>query len=528
MDIKMLNHVKDTLPMVNKEAVDGRIFNTVEANESYVHECMTNLFSSFENGLRYCGWKRCTPEEQWRETVRQPRGRFQKGKHQFDLSKSNVYLCKYLFTYNGEPLTPRYLFLPDPQPGNLIHLMGTQYKIIPVIAGVVFNIEKGNIYLPTPLCKFGFWRFKTTCLKGNKTIYEDAVCSYLLNQAKKYRPNENTLVPCLLHYILAKHGLKETLAMFKIPEYQVGFNELDELDDNWVVYKSRQLHHKRGMYQLAETRIAIPKQYTGGITDTVISTIIYILDSCPESTVDVADFEKPNYWNYCLRKFIFKYPNDAKNVNKAKKHLGSIEADFDISARLTLNRQKVNVQTIYQLFHYLITRYNDTLIHHDVGSMYGLEITTTKYLMQSIVESLGNFRYRLKQIPPHLLSAQKINETMSMFINKDKIFNTALHGELNPVSIASDCVPFSSVMNLIPHSRAAASGRSSKGSTLVVEQDKLLHPSQLTVASSLVVTKSDIMGRNNINPFVHIEGGITRVNPGLKDDIKQIERLLKR
>ena len=243
------------MPKMNKRIVEGLAVSQLNDVENYVHDVFRCAAESFPEGMKYLGGRRCTPLEQFREITRalNPTCRF-------DLLRSDVYLMKYSFSFNGVELSPRYIFLPFVSDGGLIHLRGTQYKITPVLGGKVFNIEKGNIYMPTPRLRMGFNKTPTTCILNGRILNTSSVTSRLHNMKT---PERSVLQPILLHYMLAEYGLYTTMKDFFKVDIKFGKGELDKLDPaEWMVYRSRQLPiitRKIETNEVTELRIAIHK-----------------------------------------------------------------------------------------------------------------------------------------------------------------------------------------------------------------------------------------------------------------------------
>ena len=525
MDLKLLALVDKQMPRMNKDIINGLAVIQVKEGESYINNIFRCAAESFPPGLKFVDGRRCSPLEQYKELTR-----ILKPSRSFDMTKSDVYMMKYTFTFNGVDLKPRYILLPFVSDGNLFHLKGTLYNITPVIGGKVFNIERGNIFMPTPRIRMGFSQEPIACILNNRVIHSAAVLSKLHNMVKTER---SELSPMLLHYILAEFGLTETLLKFFNVTIRLGESELDQLDDDWMIYRSRQmpLVNKLNSYSpVSELRITIPATQHYPLLDEVINTVFYIVDHAVESTSNIEDLNTPMLWLLLLDKFIFKNStSEKKQYTRMSDHLLSTKMTMDIVTRRILLTEHINCETIFDFFRYIILNYQDIVIHYDVGTMYNKELTTVKHLMYDVVYNIFMAMHKLKELPDNLLTAAKIDTVLMMVMKHNKIFTTMGHGELAPASIATDCKMHNATCNMINHNKANSVGGGKYSKRVIPDQAQLLHPSQTEVGTFQWITSAEPLGRGKLNPFLHFnEKTYIAPRPEHQEDIESLRLLLRK
>lgn len=524
IDLNLITAANKTLPKMNQEVLGGLSTSHLESVEQYLNDVWRCASTSFPKGLEYLGSKRCTPLEQFREITR-PLNPNKK----FDLLRSDVYLVKHEFRFKGVKLRPFYSFLPFVNEGGLIFLKGTQYRITTVIGGKVFNIERDNIYMPTPRIRMGFMQFTSACFMNERIIHGSVAYSHLHWGLKK--TERSNLFPTLLHYILSEHGLEDTLKIYFNLDIKVGETELDDLDfEEWVVFKSRQLPITTRFNSTAEVtniRIAIPKKQYNSLLDNVFCTLFYIIDNSVETTRNISDLNNPKLWLYLLDKFIFKVTKaEKKQFEKMVDHLESIKMIMDPITERILKTSNIKCKTTFDLFKYIILNYQDIIIHNDAGSMYHKELSTTKHLMYHVVYNIFSVMYGLQTLPENLLTNEKITSVILKLISKDKIFTVLGHGELVPASIATDCIAYSSC-NVISHSKAISTGGNQRSKSNTTDPNKLLHPSQVEVCSFQWNTKREPTGRGKLSPFIKFgENNYIVPNNEIKPLIENLTDLL--
>jgi len=524
IDTKLLSLVSSKMPQINKKAMEGIAMSQLSEVEEYIHNTFRCAAESFPPGLKYIGGRRCTPLEQYREIIRPL-----KPKKAFEMLRSDVYLMKYLFTFNGIELRPFYIFLPFVSDGGIMFLKGTQYKVTPVLGGKVFNIEHNNIYMPTPRMRMGFSQYTVSCILNDKIVHSNCVASYLYNMNKVDR---SVLYPTLMHYILAKYGLQTALLKLFNVHITVGKYELDKLSQQgYKVYRSRQIPYRKVIsYEPSEVRIAIPENEYYPLLDNIISTVFYIIDNCTDATNEIEELENPKLWLRLLDRFIFKdQGTEKKRFEKMEEHLQNTENTYDPVTRRTLMSDSILCNDIFELFRYICLNYQDIVIHHDVGTMYYKELTTTKHLLFNVVYNIFIAMYELQKLPENLLTVEKISKVLIDNLRKDKIFSTLGHGELTSTGIATDCKYFGATGNMISHSKATAVAGSKRSKKTTNDPGLLLHESQVEVATYAWITNRCPHGRSKINPFINFgEKFQILPSPQLEHTLTGLRELLRK
>jgi hypothetical protein len=526
MDVELLNLISNSMPQMNKSILNGLSVEHVKEAENYIRDVFRCASESFPPGLKFLEGRRCTPLEQFKEITRPP-----KPSRTFEMPRSDVYLMKYSFSLRGIELRPQYIYLPFLSDGGLMFLKGAQYRVTPVIGGKIFNIERGCIFMPIPRARLGFRQYGVTCIVNNEIIHSICVASYLYNSLRK--TERSKLYPTLVHYVLAEYGLQNTIKLMFNFTAKVGEKELDDLRDNWSVYRSRQLpvSGRRTINDpVTEIRIAIPTNKRTPLVDSVMASIFYIIDNCVESTSIVEDLNNPKLWLQLLDKFIFKQSTTNKlQIEKMEEHMLSVRQMFDPITKNILLRDNIYCNNIFELFRYVCLNYQDIIIHHDVGTMYYNELSTLKYLMYNVVRNIFVATYLLQKLPEKLLTVEKVESILRGISINDKIFTVLGHGELTTVSIATDCKPYSATCNVISYNKAIAVGGSKHSGKERTDPALALHPSQAEVGTYQWITNKSPTGRDKLNPFVHfLERNYITDRPELAQDISSLRELLKR
>ena len=523
IDLDVFNAIESDLPVMNKDICGGLASKHLTESADYINEIWKTVAVDFPEGMKYEGCSMTNPYEEYAEIIRPSKPR-----HQFEITKSNVYMMKYKFSYNGVPIKNRFIQLLYSE-DDLTKINGSLYKITPVLSGRVFNIERDKIFVPTP-------RARNVCFL--KDIY-----SYLLNGCERYsdiiysqqyqmlEASRSRYRPTLVHYMLCEHGLTKALKKYFNLDVIYGAGDMDEycMSDEWSVFESKKLPIKgmrnvtvRNNIKIIIRTNTILKSHHG-----VICAIIYIIDHCAETCID-SDLDDPELWLFILPKFLFKKPEQTKLLHTTMiSHLGWVKSSMDNVMKRTLLASGIDCDSVFDLFSYMLLNFDDMLIHNDIGSMNDKELNVVKHVLYDVVYMIFTLMFRLRKLNGSNVNSKIIDSTIDRCFMSNRIKVTRGHGELMPVSIASDCKMFSATCNLITHAKAAEGGKGGKRRSASNEDNTRLHQSQTEVASFLWITKTDPTGRSKLNPFAYInEMGIFTQRPGNEDSVNRFIDLI--
>ena len=140
---QLFKHIESQIPKFNEALVGGLVSKQMQFCEQYVDRIFHCAAPNFPAGLRYLRCERCTPQETL-QVITAKRG----NRQSYELSRSDIYMVKCIFEFNGEELKPRYLYLPYVNDAGLIHLRGSVFAISPVLADHAVSTGVDSIFIP--------------------------------------------------------------------------------------------------------------------------------------------------------------------------------------------------------------------------------------------------------------------------------------------------------------------------------------------------------------------------------------------
>lgn len=549
MDNFLFGEIEKTRPKFNERICRGLAVEHLKESMAYVAGVMKCASKSFPKGLVFEDVVRCTPREEYAELTRK-----RYSKHQIELAKSDVYMVKFLFSYDDgtgrRQLPPKFMFLPFVGPGGSIRIKGTRYFVSPVIADKAVSIEDSGLFIPLTRAKLNFERGNHNFIINGRIQNHGAVVTSRIynNKDKAKGPNAVRCETSIAHYMFAKFGLTETFSKFCGVDIIVGGTEItNELysDDKWKIFSS--LHSFNGtrpkaakrvaMYEGCTIRIAIRKQdFTEAVRD-YIASFFYVADHLPQEVV-LEEVDDPRMWRLALGKIIKNQRSEGKLANEMDVHMASLSEYVDELSVQTFRRANIDARDIWELFHYIVLNMgglmrsrrgntDDATALLGISSMFGKNLTILRYVLFDITYSIFICMFNLAP-DKRALNFDSINDALTKSLQREAIFkiNGEKHGETATHQISGDNMFIKITSNMVQQTKAN-DGYSSD--TTEYDPQLVLHSSQMAVSSYLNQPKSNPTGRDCANPSMILDATDTVQIPERHEEVlRKMERVVRR
>ena len=93
---------------MNPEVMNGLACKYMPYALTYLHRIFRTTAQEFPVGLTYDGYEVCTPEEEFKEDTRSRGSK----KREFDTAKSDLFMVRFKFSFQGVEIPGRYMKLP--------------------------------------------------------------------------------------------------------------------------------------------------------------------------------------------------------------------------------------------------------------------------------------------------------------------------------------------------------------------------------------------------------------------------------
>jgi len=537
MDPALVQLIRKHTPPINTKIIDGLAIHEMKHVESYVDDNVRYAEKDFPAGLKYLGYKRLSPLEQYLK-ITEPYN----SKSSFDVARNDVYMIALNFEFKGEKIV-KHLYLPFVRDGGIIMLRGSTFSISPVLVDKGISLGTDSAFVQIPRARITFKRTRHYFIAGSERRNPNVVYSWLHNLSRKRLPDntkkEVSMETSLVHYLFAKYGVVETFKRYNHTEIHVGddveINTITHPESDWVICQSIQ-NKPRGLrvkvYTPNHIRLAIRVCDWEPITEAMIAGFFYLVDHFP-TKVDPSYLDGSNHeqrlWRVLLGTIIGGISGGEGSIKEAMdEHLDSLDSYIDAGAKASLAQGEIFVEDLYELLYHVLEILSQMAVQssESISSMYDKQLMVLRYILRDVNESIVRMLFKLKKTA---FKKELTFKDVVKIINKQlptdivlKMNNGGKHGEVTSVSSPGDNKFFKITNNMILQTD---SGRKSKSSgSGKTDKSKFLHVSIAEIGSYGVLPKSEPTGHTRINPWLQLDhnGSVLR-NPkhlALTDDVQ--------
>lgn len=514
MDKILFDEIHEQMPKFNPLIADGLAVTHLPQSEAYVDKLFRSVSASFPEGVKYEGYMRCTPQEEY-NIITDKRGT----KRFCEMSRSDWYLLKYLFSFNGKPLFPRYIYLPFVNDAGILSMRGSRWMVMPVSSDKVLSVEYNSIFIVLNCAKLKFERSVQHYIANNSVETVNIVWSAVHNEYRKKKGKDKAILDAyttLAHYLFCKFGVEETFNLFADAKIKIGEDDITPENyppNKWVIcgtVGNKPPKMKDKFYIPTKIKIAIPANRYNQLTKSLIGGFFYTLEHFPDrfKTEYFGDEGEKTLWKTLLGHLIFAAgSSEGDLINKVDEHFVSLDEYIDGTDKDNLVEDGIIVDDIYQLFIHVIDTMPDRLLNigNSVSSMYGKQLTILRYLLYNIRSAIVNVRFKLKKSnAKRPLTADDINKVMNRELPREMVASINRdHGEVVSISSPGDNKIFKVTSNILMQTKSGSNAKS-KGKGKVNDPSKMLHSSIAEVASFINLPQSDPTGRSRVNPYIQL------------------------
>jgi hypothetical protein len=504
MDPELARLMDSVTPKLNPILADGLAVHQMKDVAKEVDDMLRAAAASFPPGFQYVTYALCTPEEEFAEVTKRKNKRF------LDVARSDLFLIKLLFKYQGEDLDPRYLYLPFVEDAAGIVLSASRFFFIPILTDPGLSVTEKNVFMRFLRDKVTFKRMPHQFLvHGEKRLFRETV---QIVWSSIYHTAEKNAKTTLMHYLLAKYGFKETFRRFGKCDPVVGdmhkVNEQNFPLEDWVIVSSAAIKdpHSRKVqtnYVTSTLRIAIPRnQYTQQVRN-MLGGFYYVIDMFPQRVTEEY-INHTRLWQQLMGTILFTDSIGAgKLIDNVSNHIESLDQYLDHLVQKKLKDTGIDVQDVYELFGIVIERFDEWIVtsNKNVGTMYDKELSILPFVLEEIKQGIFNFYFRITaanrkdgNMRPDQIKAM-FNQTLRPGLIH---LIRAGHGEVQTILYPGDNKVFKITSSLVP--QEASSGTRNKNDRSVMEDPaKCLHVSLSEIGAYSALKKAAPDGRSSLN-----------------------------
>jgi hypothetical protein len=543
MDRELARLIDADTPKLNPVLANGLAIEHMKQVETYVDQVFRSAAKGFPPGLVYVKPERCTPQEEYDEI-----SKIKNAKREFDVARSDIYMMKYHFTYQGQPLPPRYLSLPFVGDAGTITLGGSRFVISPVLSDRVISIGVNNIFVRLLKARLTFERQDQHFMVDGQRETVQVAWSTIYNKNAKMKKIKATMkADCtLMHYLLCKYGFVDTFLRYGDGAQPiVGGAEITHHvypENEWVICGSictgSTLKPKgvpKGPYEPTQIRVAVKRSEFTPMVKNMLGGFFYVVDHFPDRLppeVITSQAFPTQRWKVLLGHIIFPAENkEGKLLADIDIHMQSLDEYIDNLVLVKLKEIGIEIESVYDLFAIVVRNFTDWLLDatDKIASMYDKEFSILYYVLYEISSAIFKLYFKLKAANKKELTPKEIIATMNMTLRTGLIYSiTKGHGEVSTISVPGDNKAFKITSILVPQSSSNRQS-SRKDRAVLNDPSKRLHVSVAEVGCYSALPKSEPSGRSRVNQCVQLDDKWVAVrNPVRAPLLDQIQSRIKR
>ena len=438
---------------MNKVVIDGNAKDIFKLMPEYLDKIFRGSIKSLNPNvnLRYVGYRRCTPDEEFDKMVAN-----EPNKIKYDIASSDIYLCEFLFNYNGEPI-PRYIYLPYAQEANILRISGTKYHVTPVLSDTVLSPSYKQVFARLLKDKLTFQSKQYNFIKDK--VKEPGLIIYT-SIIKNISGKENTdgvLTPLSI-YILGKYGFKTAITRYAHRDDVVFTSDAvdDDTRSKYHVYESTKIKPKSVKdygYLGHDVKILVNKKVKPSVfLENFIWGILYALDAFPNMAADAVKVVNSNnsreeilFWRILLGRISYKSTQSVTDiVTSMTEHFDLLEGYLDSLIQEKLAEANIYLENFYDLLAYLDESYttltrNSREFNSDLNNRY---IDMLYYILYDIIIGFNKMILAVNKRATKKLdiSIKEISKLLTGEMGSRKIFSLVKSSQTSLAILQLDSV----------------------------------------------------------------------------------------
>ena len=534
----------NSTPKFTKQVVDGNAKDQLEFMPAYLDSIFRSSLKSLSPkvNLKYLGWRKCTPEEEFQKMVLTDNT-----KSQYDIASSDIYLVEYTFEFEGRQFS-RYIYLPYANDANLIHISGTKYHIVPVLSDTVISPSHKELFVRLLKNKLIFKSHLRNFVKDGRKEPAHVVYTNIIENNKGTKEPADKMLTSLAVYILGKYGFKESIRKYaNRDDVIVTDQDVTNLRDTYHVYESTKSKPKqlRGLGYLGHNlKILVPKDNPPNLfLENFIYGIIYTMDILPDDAIDcvnVINSGKLNdeilFWRLTLGKISYKATTSIMAMrDNIQEHYDTLEGYMDNLIQDKLAEKGVEIDNFFSLLALILGNFNTWLINSkefnsDLSNRY---IDVLYYLAYDIILGFNKVIIGINKraSKKDTVSLEEIQKLFGLELTSKKIFGLVKSSATNITMMLADSVgdiKYPKITSTLEdQSRGNGVRRGSK--TQFPESTKTLKGQDLVLGSLLFLTKVAPSPRFKVNMFFNYDPKTGRplIPEDIDNTVKKLDTLLR-
>lgn len=516
-------------PRFNKQLVEGLVYHRINKAVNYIDNFIKYSCNSKTNThLKYLGFKEVSPKEEIKFLFNKT------SKVVHDIAENDLYLVKFMFQYGEEEqVREHYFYLPYLSKGNIIHLSGNKFLVMPVLSDKVVSVGDKIIFINILTAKYSFTRsYFSVMVNGVYRRVPIVNTELYKNQVKKLddTTKANTTV---MHYMLANYGYTQTMQMLLgfVPKPVYDYTKKDKAIYETTGNVPQGYIREKSLYRPTNIKFLVEPDKVTEDTLYCIGNMFYILDNFPEN-ITIDELDNTAMWRRLLGEIIHSGNHGLAYLNeKISAHFNDLNSNFDT---VTVNKLKdigVDSVNLMELLVVIFQNFNNWIMKDESRSLYynktyEVESFVLSQLTSRITRIVLDINKEELRVDNAVLDSRIVDKIFKKYfvtraiykIKQEKQYTTSIEYSGDHLYFKNTCMVVQQESDFININNPDVN---------TSERRKIM-ASMATVGSILGLNKKNPTPLIRANPYVNIDyaTGTILPHPEFNDIIEQTERLL--
>jgi hypothetical protein len=447
MDVELFDMVQEQMPKMNRALAEGFAVSQMKTSDYYIDKVWRQAEMSFPPGLKYLGYSRPSPAEEFR--IVSSFGR--QTKKIYDIARSDVYLVQYRFSLNGEEVKDAvYVFRHYVGEGGIMTIKNSKYVLSPVIADIALSVCSDSIFIMLNRAKLTFRKTVGYMNVDGVNHSPYLVYSQIYNSDSKSRAKNN--ITTLAHYLFCKYGFKQTFRNIGV-DVEVITRKDYSVDkyppEDWVfcttAYQNTRYHTARKR-EVTNLVVLVPRAKWSLDIESMVASFFFVVDKYP-SRITINDYDHPMIWMITLGKLLSSgTESEHKIIQHMETHMASVSDYIDNMGREILIADGYReIENIFDLMYLLIKTLPVKIAQagKTISSLYGKRLMIHRYVNEDITQGISRVLFEVQK---EHASKKGLTMTELRRIFKTRLPYSAIlqlnsgKAFVKSVSTASDCL----------------------------------------------------------------------------------------
>lgn len=551
--------VKSSIPKFNPIIANGVATEQFKYLESYIRKIFRDTASLFPDELKFLGMRRVDPIAEARHVLE----KCEKGSNRtIEIAESSVYLVvfDFQFTPNIPGAKPEvishHVYLPYLVDGSRIWIRGVLNTVIPVLTAPVFSITNQGgtplIFLKLLAAKLTFKRMNAyTFLLNGQPSTHGVVFSQIWRGDRKrmthYQEKKNDSIQIkhiVALYLFMEYGLTGAFKKYCGVDVKVfvGMVPPEYKDESkWWVCKTagrKPVSFKRGVYIPHEIYLVIPAPEKKSLDETnmlyaLLVGFFYIADSyalqmpSKHNGRGIDDLDDESFWAEILGHAIF-WTNEHISTyqSQVRRHMNHVRNMLDYQQAQDIRNAGIEgIGDMFDLLAYIMANFASIITTNDNGSLYNKRLLILRNVLEGLINGINTIQN--KSLSGAELKDRAVKRDIRENLPEEKVLRMQKQQYVMTIPSPSDCKAFSYTSKFLMQNNISDNNKLDKINP--TDPDNRLHASVLEIGSYLAIKRSELSGRQLLNPYQLVNSsGITLRNDELKPQTEYISKMISR